>query len=202
MFIQSKEILLLTMSYLVPGFLITSLIGNTLYLNKQKLSSVTLNYLIFSLINATLFTFVDELFLKVFINPIITNEILIISLRSLLLPLIIWKIAMYFYESDRGRSILLAMGLSKEHLTDTAWDYMFYKMSKKKGAYVIITLKDYQNIYGLFGSKSFASMNLEGNNDIYLENIFENDEFNKSINSGLLLSEKDILAIYYCHTET
>lgn len=53
MVVTSEEVFFLTISYLIPGFLINTLIENTLYLKRNTISTVLLNYFIFSLLNIT-----------------------------------------------------------------------------------------------------------------------------------------------------
>lgn len=201
MVVTSEEVFFLTISYLIPGFLINTLIENTLYLKRNTLSNVLLNYFIFSLLNITLFTSVDKIFYIIFGQNLINDTILISFLRSLVMPIIIWMLIIQAYKNSYGQRLLNAMGLSKEHLTETSWDYVFYDITQIGGAYLIITLRDYTNIYGFIGDKSFISSNKEGSNDIYIEDVYTSNEFCESINSGMLIYEKDILAIYYCHSE-
>ena len=118
-----------------------------------------------------------------------------------MMPMFIWMLIMRAYKSSYGKRLVNAMGLSKEHLTETSWDYIFYNITQVGGAYLIITLRDYTNIYGFVGDQSFISSNKEGSNDIYIENVFTSNEFDESINSGMLIYEKDILTIYCCHSE-
>ena len=66
MAVTSEEVFFLTISYLIPGFLINTLIENTLYLKRNTISTVLLNYFIFSLLNITLFTSVDKIFYIIF----------------------------------------------------------------------------------------------------------------------------------------
>lgn len=66
MVVTSEEVFFLTISYLIPGFLINTLIENTLYLKRNTISTVLLNYFIFSLLNITLFTSVDKIFYIIF----------------------------------------------------------------------------------------------------------------------------------------
>ncbi|MCB5956366.1 DUF6338 family protein [Enterococcus sp. CWB-B31] len=201
MVVTSEEVFFLTISYLIPGFLINTLIENSLYLKRNTLSTALLNYFIFSLLNITLFTSVDKIFYIIFGQYLINNIILISFFRSLMMPLFIWALIMWAYKSSYGKRLVNAMGLSKEHLTETSWDYIFYNITQVGGAYLIITLRDYTNIYGFVGDQSFISSNKEGSNDIYIENVFTSNEFNESINSGMLIYEKDILTIYCCHSE-
>ena len=201
MVVASEEVFFLTISYLIPGFLINTLIENSLYLKRNTLSTAILNYFVFSLLNIALFTSIDKMYYIVFGQYLINNVILISFFRSLVMPMFIWMLIMRAYKSSYGKRLVNAMGLSKEHLTETSWDYIFYNITQVGGAYLIITLRDYTNIYGFVGDQSFISSNKEGSNDIYIENVFTSNEFDESINSGMLIYEKDILTIYCCHSE-
>lgn len=201
MFIPSEEVFYLTLSYIIPGFLINTLVENSLYLKRNTLSTAVLNYLIFTLINIAFCTLIDALFFELFKAYIVKNIIFITFFKSIVSPVLIWMIIIKFYRIKIGERILNAMGLSKVSLTDSAWDYLFQIISQKGGAYITVVLRDYNEIHGYLGEKSFISSHKEGNNEIYFEEVFLTNEFAESSESGMLIYEKDILAIHYGKVE-
>lgn len=195
----SEEGLFLIISYLLPGYLINMILSKGLYIENRDASATVYRYLLFSLINIFLYTAVDHIFFNMFDGFLIINEVFIVCIRNIILPSIIGSLILWLMKRYDSNGIIgyirSFFGLSQVALTLSAWDYVFYSIMEKGGSYIIITLKDNSMIYGKFGSKSFASSNQQGNNSIYLEQTFFDFEDLTPHNSGILIYDKDILAI-------
>lgn len=202
----SEEGIFLSISYFIPGFLINILISSGMYLKNSETTLVIYRYLLLSIINIFLYNVIDEVWYFIFGLYTVTNTVFVIFIRNILLPAIIGIVIVIFMGKTTKNSqisyILHFLGFSKEALTTSAWDYVFYSQMKNGGCYLTITLKDGTKIYGLFGNNSFASNHKFNNSDIFLEKTFIDFENFEPNNSGILISKEDILAIsFYVATE-
>ena len=76
-----------------------------------------------------------------------------------------------------------------------AWDYKFERTMDPH--YVIVTLADETEIYGLFGDNSYAASSPE-NRDLYLEEVFEDEEWRDPEEpAGIWLSGDEIKRIEF-----
>ncbi len=74
------------------------------------------------------------------------------------------------------KRILLKLNISISNPIPTAWDYCFSKQNE--GIWIIVTLKNGKEIYGLFDCNSFASSDYE-ERDLYIEKVYDiNDDMN------------------------
>ena len=201
----SEEGLFLSIAYFIPGFLINILISSAMYLENNEKTSVIYRYLLLSIINIFLYNVIDEIWHLVFGIYLVTNDVFIIFIRNIILPTIIGTVLIIFMKKtikhSRVNYILHYLGFSKEALTPSAWDYVFYSIMESGGCYLTITLKDRTKVYGLFGNNSFASSYKLSNSDIFLEQTFVDFENLEPNNSGILISKEDILAISFYMTE-
>ncbi|EMF0202691.1 hypothetical protein NXK88_001919 [Enterococcus hirae] len=61
---------------------------------------------------------------------------------------------------------------------------------------MIVKLKNGEEIYGLFSSKSFASSGKkDGENDLFLEETYNSYKFDESNNTGVYIRQSDIISL-------
>lgn len=210
----TEEGLLIAISYLIPGFLVNILLTNALYLSKHQKVNTVFNFLFFSMVNMFIYTLLDNLWFLIFNKYWVINEIWISLYRNVLLPIILGGMLVNILKTDLtviknknklinkisrfAIKLIYQLGFDKNSMTATSWDYVFYRLQLKGGAYLIITLKSGEVIYGLFGEKSFASNgDVNQSKDLFLEETFTSKNFldSSSTNSGVLIQQSDILTI-------
>ncbi|MDF0480140.1 DUF6338 family protein [Vagococcus sp. PNs007] len=199
MLLDNIDKIYIVMSYLIPGFIINSVILGKLSINSKKEKLSIYNYLIFSFLNIFIYMIIDFLFIKLGSNiALVTDEHFIMFLRNFLLPILISIVILISIEKFPFIGKLLSfLGLGRSNMTVSSWDYLFFELKKGKGNYVIIELKEEkERIYGLYGKKSFASNNFDGTKDIYLEEVFKDVSMEESKNCGMLVCDSEIFKIY------
>lgn len=201
----SEEGLLLAVTYLIPGFLITLMFSSMLHLEKDRSSTVIFKFLFFSLINMMVYTVIDKIWFSICKNTIVENSVYISFFRNIILPIFIAILLTVLLKKVNVSSkkfflplknVLQHLGLDTVSITSSSWDYVFSELKKSGGGYLIIQLKDGSYIYGIWGIKSFASSGkTNGGNDIFFEETYTDESFSKSNNSGVLINQSDILTI-------
>lgn len=207
MFLDNIEKIYITMSYLIPGFIINSIILNKLSIKNTKEKLSIYNYLIFSFLNIFIYMIIDFLVIKLNSGMIVvSNEHIIMFLRNFLIPILI-SIAILFLLDKFSfvKKTLSFLGLERSNMTISSWDYLFFELKKGRGNFVIIELKEEEEkedkkikkrIYGYYGKKSFASNNFDGTKDIYLEEVFKDVSMKNSMNCGMLICDSEISKVY------
>ncbi len=191
----STETIALMITYLLPGFIINTMFSYAFPIEKDNSSNIVLRYIFFGVLNYILIYFIDFLSMG---NYLIKNPNLIFIIRTILMPVIIGIALIYLSNIQTFRKLLGLIGLSSINIIPTAWDYIFHRISNEGGSYLTITLKDYQEIYGFFNDKSFASsLRSSSNNDIYLDKIYKTNSFTDEFATGILISQEDILTINF-----
>lgn len=201
----SEEGLLLAVTYLIPGFLITLMISSIFHLEKDRNSTVVFKFLFFSLINMMVYTVIDKIWFWICKTPITENSVFISFFRNIILPIIIAiLLTVLLKKVDMSskkffhplKNMLQHLGLDTISITSSSWDYVFSELKKSGGSYIIIQLKDGSYVYGIWSIKSFASSGkTNGDNDIFFEETYTDESFSKSNNSGVLINQSDILTI-------
>lgn len=161
-----------TLAFIVPGFIIRSVMAMLIPSKEgpqhlaflQFLSLSCINYaiwswLIYLLLNSGFF--VDHAgrsaaawFCLIFIGPV-GMGLLLGHLQS----------------KNIIRRLLQWARFTPLHPIPTAWDYKFSALQREVSRYVVVTLKDGVKICGLFASASFASCYADGG-DLYLQRIY------------------------------
>ncbi|MBU9710879.1 DUF6338 family protein [Evansella tamaricis] len=198
MTIGNLDILLYTLIFVVPGFIIDSIYRFCVPQQEAKGESVLLRFLLFSTLN---FSVVFPILLWLYGIPYIkSNEnvilyvsLLIVFFVSVVIGLIISVI------TNKGwiRTFYMKIGIHTTHVIPTAWDYQF---KKEEPTYLTVYLEDGRIVHGYWGSDSFAS-SIRDSKDIFLENIFDVNEEKAwnviSENKGIWIPEKSIKYIEF-----
>ena len=167
--IFNLEKIILLMRYIAPGVLIA---GTYSYFYLGRIE--TKDLLLKSLIIAVLFQ--SALYL---VLPVSIGLFFAITMR----------------ENWIGRALAWT-GIQTIHPTPSAWDWKF--RNTKEEQYLIVTLKDGTEWYGLFGTQSFVSSSVE-ERDIFLEKVYTISPDGGWIerNSSVLITESDIRSIEF-----
>jgi len=95
------------------------------------------------------------------------------------------------YQKQIIRSLAQRVGLVTVHSAPSAWDFLFQETLSRPWTWVVITTKDNEKLYGLFGGGSFASSS-EENRDIFIEKLADSNFTLLDQDHGLWIKEADI----------
>ncbi len=173
MTVSNFDVVFYTISFLVPGFVMNSVISAFQPQKELEEKSTLLKYLTLSSINYALCSwlifiisqkeFIDQYpkwtaffwFAIVFVSPVIVGALIGISKQR-----------------EWVRRLLQKIGISTTHSITSAWDYIF---SRAEPEWILVTLKDDSTIAGWFGSESFAASKADGK-DLYIQEIYKINE--------------------------
>lgn len=213
----NEENILLVLTYLLPGFIITKIVTTELLLDNRSTANDIYKYLLYSVVNLVVYSSIDWIFITSIRNPLTYNEIITIFLRNLLTPVLIgflisiimkksqefnsrnpesqsYKTKNLWYFLDR---LFTLLELNRKSQIDDAWDWVFYNLylMREKRTEIVIILNDRTEIRGLFGKQSFASYNKAGNRCIFIEEEFPIPPDLIRAQKGRFINEKDIQSI-------
>jgi len=209
----SEEGLILAISYFIPGFLISMMLINALYLEKSNGTLTIYKYLVFSLVNIFFYKLIDRIYYYFVGDYLFKSESLVSLLRNIVLPIIISISIISLLKATSSKTsndkqsilyrllrkiklLLCWLGIDKASITSNSWDYIFYELKYMGGGYMIVKLKNGEEIYGLFSSKSFASSGKkDGENDLFLEETYNSYKFDESNNTGVYIRQSDIISL-------
>lgn len=194
----SQEGIVIALSYLIPGFLINTVLAHTFKLNNSAGSDALYKYLCFSLLNLFVYSLIDSIYNFFFKGYLVNDNAFILVLRNVVLPIFISLIILLFTQKIKRRDIHLKniislIGFDNISRTENAWDYVFLNLTH--GSYVIITLKSGEIIFGLFGSKSFSTYRNSSKNSIYLEQTYNDFDDLEPLGFGILIETENIESI-------
>ena len=169
MTVSNISVVFYTISFLVPGFVMNSVISAFQPQKELEEKSTLLKYLTLSSINYSLCSwliflisqkqFIDQYpkwaaffwFAIVFVSPVMIGTLIGISKQR-----------------EWTRRLLQKIGIVTIHSLTSAWDYIF---SRTEPGWILVTLKDGSTIGGWFGSESFAASKTDGK-DLYIQEIY------------------------------
>ena len=167
MTVDSFDIVFYTGLFVLPGFIVKSVIDTMNPPRKTSDGIYFLSCMMYSIINCAVWSWLyvwisslgnDQRVLYWFLCVLIT----IVGAMSIGLLLGMAKQKRLFYD------LLAAFGFKVIDPTSTAWDYWF---SQQEPSYVLVTLTDDSVIRGWFGDDSFAASDSE-DRDIFIEKVY------------------------------
>ena len=170
MSISSVQALFLTITFIVPGFVIDSITSRFVCHKSRQPHKDFLNFLTYSCINYAVFSWL--VYVLLFGQLVIWEQIVLLFFVTFIGPLIIGLILAYAHQYEWVRWIAEKIFLKVIHTVPTAWDYQFGSTAP---AFIQITLIDGSEVRGYFGPKSFASSDPK-ERDIFLEKGWELNE--------------------------
>lgn len=170
MTIAGFEMVFYTLSFVVPGFILYSVIASIVPRKTEEKELSLLRYLILSCVNYAVWSWLIYLLFKLdfFTQHPIRSALawsLIIFLSPVVLGLLFGKLS----SIDWSRKLLAHFGLVPIHPIPTAWDYLF---SKTEPVWLLVTMKDGSQIAGFFGGTSFASSD-PSERDLYIQEVYK-----------------------------
>lgn len=184
--------------FIIPGFIINGLIKLFIPSHKRSETTNLLYYLLYSIIHCGVFSFIYIPVWKKYYDCCKLLFYLLTFITTFFCSFVLGMIIGIFKKNRILRKILNYFHCNINDEIPTAWDYFF---SKQEPFYVIITLIDNSEIYGLYGSNSFASSEPE-DRDIYIEKLFEIDEesfkwIENKQSKGIIIKENQIKTIEF-----
>lgn len=195
------EALQILVTFLVPGYIVDTIIDRTIARQARQAHSYVLSILSWGGINYTLWYVVWTWFLSVRLQPAAVSIFLL--LMVFVSPVLLGFAAAYVYSRDLTGRVQEKLKISRVDPIPRAWDMVF---GRRESAFVLVTLKDGSQIGGYYGPLSAAS-SYPAPEDIYLELRFElkeNGEFKEPIKNskGVLIRGEEIRCIEFCEIKT
>ncbi len=166
----SLEVVFFTLAFVVPGFILDSMVSALLPRRVEDAKLFLLRFLTFSCVNYALWSWLIYLlfqseFFAAHSWAAATAWFLIVFLSPVLLGLGLAKL------NQRGvvRAMLQRLGFNPVHIIPTAWDWKF--SATQEPVWVMVTLKNGDAVCGLFGSSSFAS-SVPEERDLFLQEVY------------------------------
>lgn len=196
MTIDSIEVVFYTCVFLLPGFIIKSIMDTLVPPPRHNDAKYFFSCLFYSIVNCAVWSWA-----YISINTLSENHPIIYWLLILTITVLGSSLVAILISVIKQKGIIewifSRIKISKIHPVPTAWDYFF---SKQQASWIIVTLKSGKSIYGIFSTRSYASSDPE-ERDIYIEKTYvlkddmtwEEDE--KS--NGILISKDEIETIEF-----
>lgn len=179
------------LAYLIPGFIALSVRSQFVTTPHLQYNERLLSYLTISVIY-------DAIVIRLFPGAITGSwygiDFILVFIVG---PIIVGMILGVNTQKDFVRGLLGRARLTTIHPIPTAWDWKF--ASSKGEQYVLVTLKNGDEIRGLMGSESFASSD-PIDRDLYIQWIYdisENDTWIPLGNRGILVAGNEIRTVEF-----
>ena len=194
--IENFDVFFYTCIFLLPGFIVKSIIDIFSPPSKYNESKYFFTCLLYSIINFAAWSWGYILLLKLVEKHFVIFWILLLIL-TILGAIILALIIAFIKQKEIIEKFLKKLNVRKIHPVPTAWDYYF---SKQKSAWVIVTLKSGKTIYGEYSNKSFSSSDAD-ERDLYIEKVYnfkEGEAWNEIERSkGILITKDEIETIEF-----
>lgn len=166
---DSLNAILLAIAFLVPGFVLSSMLAIAFRRRSRAASDLMLQYLTFSCVNHGFWSWLIVLmmhgdWLRTYpvASAFLVFGILFVS------PIGLGLAAGRLGRNERVQRVLSAVGFMAHRFIPTAWDYRF---EQEVPSWVIVRLKDGSSVCGFFGERSFAGDEPD-ERDLFVEAVF------------------------------
>lgn len=176
MIIDSFDIVFYTAIFVLPGFVVCSIIDSINPPKKHSEATFLLRYIGFSLVNCAAWCWLYKIVIECSNISSLYRWLLLFAI-SLVGSVLVGLLIAIFKQHQVIDRILNKLKIKTIHTIPTAWDYYF---SKQLEGFIIITLIDDTKLYGWYGSNSFTSSDPD-ERDIYVEYGYQIDEDGKWI---------------------
>lgn len=196
--LDTVSAVLIAIAFLMPGFILSSVLGMFFRRRSRSATETTLQYLTFSCVNHGLWSWLIVIMLYGdWLNqrPIVTGGLVFVIL--FVSPICLGIAGAWLTRRERVRALLSAVGFRVQRFIPTAWDFKF---EQEQLAWVVVRLRDGSNVYGFLGTESFAG-DEPSERDLYLEAVFEPSEHGHwqpaPSTRGILIKAGEIAAIEF-----
>lgn len=197
MTIGSFTALVLTCTFLLPGFIIKSIIDAFTPQVNTSAIKYFFSCLFYSIINLSIWGWLYSLILGK-IQPAPWWILLVVILTMTIVSSLLIAMVIATVKQKRILNLITSkLNISKMDPIPSAWDYVF---SRSEGSWVVVSLEDGRTVYGKYSSNSFSSSDAQ-ERDLYLEAIYDTDDNNNWIeipnNKGVLIAGNNIRTIEF-----
>lgn len=196
--LDTVSAVLIAIAFLMPGFILSSVLGMFFRRRSRSATEATLQYLTFSCFNHGIWSWlIVIMFHKDWLNerPVATGGLVFLIL--FVSPIGLGLAGAWLTRRERVRALLSAVGFRVQRFIPTAWDFKF---EQEQLAWVVVRLRDGSNVYGFLGTESFAG-DEPNERDLYLEAVFipsERGHWQPAPNTGgILIKAGEIAAIEF-----
>jgi uncharacterized membrane protein YtjA (UPF0391 family) len=169
---ESRDAVLYTLAFVVPGFVWYR--TATLFFVPAAISKAeaTLRWFIYSIVNYGIWAVPLYIMYK---RDFLTHHPFYFTLFwfvvILVSPVVLGGLTGIARQKSWVRRVLFRLGIHIMEPSPTAWDHVFSKVSSAEGGeWVVVTLRDGKQVFGLFGPNSSASSDVS-TRDIYVEHV-------------------------------
>lgn len=170
MSVANASALLIAIGFLVPGFILSTVLGMSFPRRSRTAAELTLQYLALSCVNIGLWSWLIVIMIE---NDWLQKYTLVAAMVTFLVlfvsPLVIGLAAGRLGRRESVQRLLAAFGFMVHRFIPTAWDFKF---GQQIPSWIIVRLSDGSSVFGFFGFDSFAGDD-PGERDIYIEAVFE-----------------------------
>ena len=164
MTIDSFDIVFYTAIFVLPGFIINSIIDTMNPPKKHNDGIYLLKCIGLSLVSCGVWCWLYKIILEC--NKLSTLwHWILLSLTSVVGSALLGFVIALIKQSQCISWILSKLKINIMHATPTAWDYLFFNQGS---AFIIVTLTDDTKLYGWYSSNSFTSSD-QDERDIFVE---------------------------------
>ena len=193
--IESFDVVFYSTIFLLPGFLMCRVIDISAPTYKEEYGIFVLRCLLLSIVNCAFSSCVFSLIFKIKEHnvPLFWLSLLV---TELVISFFIAFIISIFKQKQLIQRIFRAVGLNPNFSIPTAWDYA---LSKPEPRFVVVTLLDGSQVFGLYSGNSYSSSAADGR-DLFLEKTytFKDDRWYLLHHSeGILISVNQIRTIEF-----
>ena len=191
----------LALVFLVPGYIIHSIISAITPRRQDDTQLLALRFLTFSTVNVLLCAPWLLHIKKSYPAHIYSSGNWFAAIAVLLvIPTVIGVVIAFLEERDAIRGIFRLFGLGLLHLSPSAWDTQFKFFTKRNFVYATVTLTDGRTVHGYFGDSSVASSDTK-ERDLFLQNVYNLDDQGEWIlvpnSAGILIAGSAIGSIEF-----
>lgn len=189
--IDSIDVVLLTVVFVLPGFIMNEIIDKINPAKKKNEAVLFLKCLTYSLVSNACLCWIFSLIIRSNLNNWMAYILLLMT--TIIGSTVLAMIIAIFKQKEIVDRVLCRLGVRYIHSTETAWDYLF---SKQKPCFVTVTLKDGTKMNGWYSSKSFASSDRD-ERDIYIEKSYREEWGESRESEGFYISKDQIMIIEF-----
>ena len=192
--ISSMETVIYTCVFLVPGAIITEIVGMLQPGKRITETQRLVRWLTFSIVNNCIWGWLYYLIIRKGFDQWVKMFVIVVLV---ILTSIVLGVAISLLNTrNLPRKIAKRLNINVEHPIPTAWEYVFSRRSSP--CFIIVGLKDGTQYYGYFGTNSFASSDI-GNQDLFIEGTYKLDEEQRWVLSegteGVWINGSEIMTI-------
>ena len=155
-----------TALFILPGYVITSVVNGFNPQGRLNESKYFLKCLLYSLVNLGVWCWVYNIVLTTVSKS--SLQWLLLAAFTLFGAALLGLLIGVIKQKTPLSKLLNRLGISTIHPTVLAWDYLF---SKQESYYIIVKMDDDKIVRGWFSSNSFASSDPD-NHDLYIEQCY------------------------------